>query len=262
MKIVMIGSSCRLNGNTEQILDHLQHALKKEASSRQLHLEIDRVSLGKEPIRPCLGCRLCFDRGEEFCPGRDSVLVIQKRLESADAIVAASPIYVEDVNGIMKTWIDRMAFNCHRPIFSGKCAVVLTTSGSGSSGHAAATLASALGAWGFRIVAREKFRMGARMEPEQIDASFQARLDRIAEKLLNTIFRQPKQSPSLSSLITFRIQQANFRKSSPQTKDRLYWEGRGWLKKGTVCFTGKQPSPMKVLLAAMIGFVVKKLILS
>lgn len=262
MKIVMIGSSFRPGGNTEQILDLLQDALRKEAEAQRLDLEIDRLSLSREAVQPCRGCRLCFDRGEEFCPNRDGVLSLQKKLESADAVVAASPVYVEDVNGIMKTWIDRMAFNCHRPAFCGKCAAVLTTSGNGSSGHAASTLANALGAWGFRVVARGKFRMGAQMEPEQAAASFQARLDRIASKLLKAIFRQPEQSPSLSSLIAFRIQQATFRRSAPRTKDRLFWEERGWLGKGAVCFSGKRPGAAKVLFAGLIGFVVRKLILT
>ncbi len=260
MKIVMIGSSFRSGGNTEQILDLLQNTLLKESETRRLNLEIDRLSLGREVIQPCRGCRLCFDHGEEFCPGKDSVLSIQKKLESADAVVAASPVYVEDVNGIMKTWIDRMAFNCHRPAFCGKCAVVLTTSGSGSSGHAAGTLTNALGAWGFRIVVRDKFRMGARMEPEQIPVSFQARLDRIASKLLNAMLRQPEQSPSLSSLIAFHIQQANVRKSAPQTKDHQYWEERGWLRKGAVCFSAKRPGLVKIVFSTVIGFAVEKLI--
>jgi multimeric flavodoxin WrbA len=34
--------------------------------------------------------------------------------------VFASPIYVEDVNGAMKNFIDRMAYNCHRPRFFGR----------------------------------------------------------------------------------------------------------------------------------------------
>ena len=100
------------------------------------------------------------------------------------------------------------------------------------------------------------------MNPEQIPASFQARLDGVAAKLLKAVLRQPDKSSSLSSLIAFRIQQANLRKSPPQTKDRLYWEERGWLEKGAVCFSGKRPGAAKVLLAALIGFVVNRLILT
>ena len=262
MKIVMIGSSFRTNGNTEQLLNLLQETLLKEAEAKRIHLEVERLPLSRKVIQPCRGCRLCFERGEEFCPWKDDVLSIQEKLKAADAVVTASPIYVEDVNGIMKTWIDRMAFNCHRPAFCGKCAAVLTTSGSGSSGHAAATLANALGAWGFEVVAKEKFRMGARMEPEQISASFQARLSRIAGTLLNAILRQPEQSPSLSSLIAFRIQQKIFQRSATQTRDRLFWEEHGWLEKDAVCFSGKRPGVAKVLFADLIGFAVRKLILT
>lgn len=261
MKIVMIGSSFRSGGNTERILDLLQNALRKEAEAQRVDLEIGRLSLSQETIHPCRGCRLCFDRGEEFCPSKDDVLSIREKLELADAIVAASPVYVEDVNGTMKTWIDRMAFNCHRPAFYGKCAAVLTTSGSGSSGHAAVTLANALSAWGFQVVVRDKFRMGARMEPEQIADFFQPRLNRIAAKLLKAMLRQPIQSPPLSSLISFHIQQANFQKSDRKSKDRLYWEEHGWLGKEAVCYAGGRPGAVKIFIANLVGFVVRKLIL-
>jgi multimeric flavodoxin WrbA len=51
----------------------------------------------------------------------------------------------------MKNWIDRMAFNNHRPAFAGKSAVIVTTSGMGSTSHTQKTMQYALMAWGIHV---------------------------------------------------------------------------------------------------------------
>lgn len=94
------------------------------ADKENIILEIERISLGQLDLNTCRGCRVCFDKGEEKCPLKDDVLSIRDKMILADGILAASPVYVEDVNGIMKNWIDRMAFNCHRPAFAGKSAYI------------------------------------------------------------------------------------------------------------------------------------------
>ena len=50
-------------------------------------------------------------------------------MDAADGIIFASPVYVNDVSGIAKTWIDRLAYVCHRPAFAGKCAYLIATVG-------------------------------------------------------------------------------------------------------------------------------------
>ena len=48
-------------------------------------------------------------------------------MKAADGILIASPVYMEDVSGIIKTWIDRLAHVSHRPEFAGKCAYLVAT---------------------------------------------------------------------------------------------------------------------------------------
>ncbi len=263
MKIVFICSSYREHGNTERILLLLENSLLRLADRNGVRLETELIPLGREKIRPCHGCRLCFDRGEEYCPLKDdSMPLIQGKMRQADAVVAAGPVYVEDVNGIMKNWIDRLAFFCHRPAFYGKCAAVLSTSAAGSSNHAVITMANALNAWGFRVVAKEKFRMGALMEPEQTAALFENRADKIAAVLFRSIVEQSALKPSFPSRAAFSIRQAYYRKAEAGTKDYLYWKNNGWLEKTAVYFAGRRPNRMKTSCARLIGFLVAKLILT
>lgn len=58
---------------------------------------------------------VAYALGEDHCPLRDDVSEIKKKIDDADIIILASPVYVEDVSGLLKNWIDRMAFVCHRP---------------------------------------------------------------------------------------------------------------------------------------------------
>lgn len=55
-------------------------------------------------IQFCRGCRIYFDKGEELCPIKNGLLNIRDKINSADGIILASPVYVEDINGIMKNW--------------------------------------------------------------------------------------------------------------------------------------------------------------
>ena len=56
----------------------------------------------------------------------------------ADGVVLASPVYVNDVSGHVKTLIDRLAFVCHRPQFM-QTPFFLATTGGSSCRHALRT---------------------------------------------------------------------------------------------------------------------------
>ena len=131
---------------------------------------------------------------------------------AADGVILGSPIYVEDVNGIMKNWIDRMAFNCYRPVFSEKSALILATSGAGSSKYALRTMKTALNTWGFYTSAVGMFRMGVLMEKNEVEKCHNKRSRILADKLFTSILNNKPDKPSLYSLSVFKILQ-NYRKN-------------------------------------------------
>ena len=130
MNILILNSSYRRDGNTDRTAQLLQARLQSTAKDNHEPLVVDTFYLGHMNIEPCRGCRTCFDKGEEFCPIKDDMAEIKARMKAADALILAGPVYVDDVNGIMKNWIDRLAHVCHRPEFAGKSAYLVVTVGS------------------------------------------------------------------------------------------------------------------------------------
>jgi multimeric flavodoxin WrbA len=234
MKILLINSSGRASGNTGRVMALFESALAEQAKERGIPLETERVDLARLSIQHCIGCRACFDRGEDACPLHDGLLSLYEKMRTADGYVIASPVYVEDVNGIMKTMIDRMAFLSHRPALYGKTALLYTTSGIGSSNHALNTMSTAFGTWGVKVARRMKFTLGALTPQEQIYRVYGKTIGRAADRFLSTLSTKPFR-PSLYSLLAFSVQQSCWRKSGEphDTVDYRYWEEAGWLKRGS-----------------------------
>ena len=180
MKFLILTSSFRKKGNTALLVSLLEKSLQILDGKFQDSIEIETINLAYRNIQLCHGCRVCFDKGETLCPYWDDILEIKTIMQTADGIILASPVYVEDVNGVMKSWIDRLAHVCHRPEFGGKYAYLLTTSGTGTSGHALRTMASALRTWGYHIIGQSNFITGASMSEDELKVRFQSRLEQIS----------------------------------------------------------------------------------
>jgi multimeric flavodoxin WrbA len=95
MKLLLINSSARTGGNTARVMDLFEQNLSSLARETALDLKFERVSLAQLSIKPCLGCRACFDRGESACPQQDGLLELYESMRCADGYIIASPTYVE-----------------------------------------------------------------------------------------------------------------------------------------------------------------------
>jgi hypothetical protein len=178
-------------------------------------------------------------------------------MRAADGILAASPVYVDDISGLTKTWFDRLAHVCHRPEFAGKCASLIVTTGSTRVKHALDSLGVALRTWGFHIVGQKGFKMGALMKPEQTRAQYQSAAEQAALALFNAIQQQKAAMPSFFSLMVFKIQQRGWQSKSDQdTIDYQYWKNQGWFDPRCTYFIPHQASPVKVALARLTGSII------
>lgn len=256
MKIISIISSYRKNGNTNNVVKLIEDQITKNAEKMNIPLKIERILLGHYDIQFCKGCRICFDKGEEKCQLKDDLLTIRDKILDADGIIIASPVYVEDINGIMKNWIDRMAFNNHRPEFAGKAAFLITTSGIGSSNHSLKTMKKALNAWGFYIVGQRKFRTGSLMSINKMKKQYNNKIIKVANKLTEAIVKNKVSNPTFYSLISFKVQQKYWQKVAAQKKnsyDYKYWFDKGWLKPKCKYYIKDNANPIKVRIARAIG---------
>ncbi len=255
MKIMILTGSYRKQGNTASAAGILSDALQGADDG-----EVETIPLAYRDVRPCRGCRLCFDEGEGACPHDDDVLSIRAKMREVDAVIAASPIYVDDVSGTMKTWIDRMAFVCHRPEFGGKCSYFITTSAGSPAGHAFRTLGNAFRTWGFHGVGQLALNTGARMEHSEIEARYGEKLSGAAEKIVRAIRERHFENPSFFSLMTFKIQQAVWQGAEPGSLDYAHWKDRGWLDAGCDFYVPHRANPIKATFAKVAGMVIGRFV--
>jgi multimeric flavodoxin WrbA len=100
MKILGIDGSPRKNGNTEKLVKTiLQGAEANGAETR--HYKVARMN-----ISPCFGCMDCRESG--ICIHEDDMTPLYDEIQSSDAIVIGSPVYMWQVTAQTKTFMDRL----------------------------------------------------------------------------------------------------------------------------------------------------------
>ncbi len=253
-RVLVLDSSYRKNGNSALALRFFQRCLEEKGAS------VEYLRLAESGVGQCRGCRLCFDRGEAACPLSDGLLPLYEKLAHCDLLILGGPIYVEDINGAMKNWIDRMAFNCHRPGLYGQKAFILLNSGSGASRHAFATLARACQTWGMRVMGERKFVMGARIEEAAFIEANGSILRRDAESILRKL-AEPR-DPTFIQVLTFRIQRWYYlHRMDPTSYDHHHWNSQHWLEKDRYYYSSEPVGAFKRVLADLFGWVIIRLVL-
>ena len=105
MNILIFSGSPRKGGNTELLVE----AFAKGAAGKQHHVEI--VFVRDYKVNPCLGCNVCF-KTNGICAQKDDMAVIYEKMNQADMLVIASPVYFYGISAQLKAVIDRF----HNPI--------------------------------------------------------------------------------------------------------------------------------------------------
>ncbi len=70
--------------------------------------ETEQVFLSQKEIDHCMGCFRCWTATPGKCVINDDMTDLLERVMSSDLIVLATPLYVDDVSGIMKDFMDRL----------------------------------------------------------------------------------------------------------------------------------------------------------
>ena len=87
------------------------------------------ISLSNKEMKFCLGCDSCKNNLENHCVLNDYITnSVYQELLNTDTIVIASPMYMSNINGILKNLIDRMnPFYHHPELFEGKKVYLILT---------------------------------------------------------------------------------------------------------------------------------------
>jgi multimeric flavodoxin WrbA len=232
MKVLAIMGSPRKIGNTYKMTKMVEESMKSLGE-----VDFEYIFLKDEGLKMCTGCRVCMDRGEGFCPLKDGRESIEKKIMEADSVIFASPTYVGNVSGLMKNFIDRFAYVCHRPRFF-KNAMEITTSAGGGGSFMLLALSIALRTWGFKIV--HKVNAIAHEKQDTADAEALKRVNQkkadIAAKKLYAAILLGKQEPGYLEMAQFLLVKKAHMKNKPLSIDYDYWKGNGWYEKDAVYF--------------------------
>lgn len=109
MKICILMSSPRKNGNTAALLKPFVRELKNNDDS------VSIISLYDKKIEPCVACRSCQDTFGTFgCPKEDDVQGIFDEILDADIFVLATPIYSWYCTPPLKSLLDRLVYGMNK----------------------------------------------------------------------------------------------------------------------------------------------------
>lgn len=101
-KVLVISSSPRKGGNSDTLCDEF---LKGALDAGH---QAEKIFLRDKKINYCTGCGFCNTNDYTACAQRDDMAEILGKMQEADTIVFATPIYFYAIAGQMKTFIDRM----------------------------------------------------------------------------------------------------------------------------------------------------------
>ena len=129
MKIIGIAFSLRKGANSQTLVEHILSGAEKAGATTEL------VRLCDLDIKPCIACNGC--KKGNGCVQKDEFAGLVGKLETADAIVFGSPVYLGRLNAQAYPFIDR-CYSLLKPDFSTdfpkgkKIAVALTCGGLGA----------------------------------------------------------------------------------------------------------------------------------
>lgn len=110
MKIIILNSSPRKNGNTTKLCDAFCEGVAATATTP----EITTIFLNELNFKGCQSCFACKLRGSKRygrCLLNDDLTPVLTAVSEADCIVVASPIYLMDVNSSAKAFLERLCFS-------------------------------------------------------------------------------------------------------------------------------------------------------
>lgn len=193
-------------------------------------IDYEIIPLSDCRIEVCRGCKLCLDKGEELCPLNDDRDLLIDKIERSDGVIFATPNYAFQVSGLMKVFLDRLAFHFHRPKFFGKIYTGIVSQGI-YGGKKIATYLDFVGkGMGCNVV---KSRSFTALEP--ISDRVQAAIDRMmaaqARNFYARLVRQKLPRPGFFDLMIFRMSRTKIRLMlDEKSRDFTWYRDAGWFE--------------------------------
>ena len=247
MKITVIFGSPRKK-NSWLLTRAFEEEMKKLCDA-----EFEYVFLSDLSLATCVGCHACLFHGVDKCPLPDSIRDTLEAMVLADGIVFVSPVYVSQVTGLMKNFIDRFSFLCHRPGLHGQHGMVISTTGVMGLKGVLKYMGDVAASWGIRSVTRLGMATPPDISEEDIRNS--TKTAKAAGKFLKKLESSSWQ-PSLGQVVQFYAQKTFL--TTPWAKEISPKDYEYYLPlKDSDYHTNVKLNPFKKLVGKLVALAVK-----
>jgi multimeric flavodoxin WrbA len=193
-------------------------------------IETAIIALSGHRLGTCRGCKVCFEKGEEFCPLKDDRDVLIEKMMAADGVIIATPNYSFQVSAFTKIFLDRLGFVFHRPCFFGKTFTSIVAQGIYGGGKVVKYLDFVGNFLGFNTVKGScvtALEPMTEMEKQKIDKTLEEQSKRFYERLLKPAFP----APTLLKLWGFRMGRTSVSLMlDSSNRDYSYYQEKGWFQ--------------------------------
>jgi len=193
-------------------------------------IETEIVRLSDYQLKICRGCKVCCDKGEEYCPLKDDRDVLVEKMMASDGVVLASPNYSFQVSAIMKTFLDRLGFAFHRPRFFGKTFTSIVAQGIYGGNKIVAYLDFVGNGLGFNTI---KGNCITTLDPmtEKQQHKIDRALSALARRYYARLEKPAYPVPMLIQLMFFRLGRTKMRlELDDNFRDYTYYANKGWFE--------------------------------
>ena len=210
-KVVAINGSPR-KASTLKLLNEIAEQLETHL------IQVTILNMGDYQVDDCIGCEVCI-RNTSQCVLKDDTQKILSQILAADGVILASPVYVVNITGRLKSLIDKTCSWFHRPPMAGKPMLSVATTGGSGLKEVLKYLEDVAVQWG--------------MQPSgRIGQSIATQKPVSEKEIRNFVWHLEnsprKYSPSLGQVMQYQVQRVLALKLS--SIDHEYWNEHGWDK--------------------------------
>ncbi len=242
MKILVLMGSPR-KGNTYKLTKLIENKMNEYGDVDFEYLFVDDLDL-----KYCTSCHVCFLRGEEKCRDSEVVKEIDKKMEEADGLILASPVYSMQVSAALKNLIDHISYFFHRPRFFDKKAMAIVTTAGGGCSDTLKYLSKLTRYWGYNYC--HKFGVITHSLEYEITDKIEKKGKKLAQKFYHDIKTGKLYSPSMSNIIYFNVWKAlNLNEIDQKSADLKYWTETGLIESNY--HTGIKLNPVKKVVSGV-----------
>ncbi|APM40752.1 flavodoxin family protein [Clostridium kluyveri] len=111
MKVYAINGSPRKNKNTATLLQKTLDGVKENTKDKEIETEI--INLYDLNYTGCISCFACKRLGSKSygkCALKDDIQEVLEKLSQADGIIFGSPVYIGNITGQLKSFLERLLF--------------------------------------------------------------------------------------------------------------------------------------------------------